>query len=245
MWKAIKRLTSFRNFYRFSGKLLPWFGAITLILFLTGLYWGLVIAPIDYLQKDSYRILYIHVPAAWMSLFVYIVMAASGAIHLIWKTKLSEVIANSCAPIGATLTFLALVTGAIWGQPTWGTWWVWDARLTSELVLLFLYIGYMALHSAIEDRASAARAAAILAIVGLVNIPIIHFSVNWWFTLHQVASISVGKGSSLHPSMYWPLMVMTAAFKFYFATVLMMTARNEILERDQNSNWVREEEKNL
>jgi len=245
MWKFILQLTSFRNFYRFSGRLLPWLGGITLVLFAIGLYWSLVVAPIDYQQKDSYRIIYIHVPAAWMSMFVYIVMAVSGAIHLIWKTKLSVVIANACAPIGATFTFLALVTGAIWGQPTWGTWWVWDARLTSELILLFLYIGYMSLYSAIEDRATAARAAAILAIVGVVNIPIIHYSVDWWFTLHQSASISVSKGSSLHPSMYWPLMIMATAYKFYFVTVLLQRTRNEILERDQNANWVQEMEKQL
>jgi heme exporter protein C len=243
MWKALLKLASFKHFYRFSGKLLPWLAAITLVLFAIGLYWGLVVAPVDYQQKDSYRIIYIHVPAAWMSLFVYIIMAIASATHLVWKTKLSEVIATQCAPIGAVFTVIALFTGAIWGQPTWGTWWVWDARLTSELILLFLYLGYIALHSAIEDQATAARAAAILAIVGVVNIPIIHYSVDWWFSLHQSASVSISKGSSLHPSMLWPLMVMATAFKFYFATVLLMRTRNEILERDQQAKWVAEEER--
>jgi len=245
MFKAITKLASLRNFYFFAGKLIPWFGWPTLILLLVGLYWGLVVAPPDYQQKDSYRIIFIHVPAAWMSLFVYMAMAFSAATSLIWKTKASEVFANSCAPIGAAFTFLALATGSLWGKPMWGTWWEWDARLTSELVLLFLYLGYIALQSAIEDRRTAARATAILAIVGVVNIPIIHFSVEWWFTLHQGPTVTKMGKASMDSSMLIPLLIMAVAFKTYFFTVAFMRSRNEILERESHTKWVQEEKERL
>jgi len=160
------------------------------ILFVYGLYSGLILAPIDYEQGEAYRIIFVHVPAAWMSLFIYMVMAITGAIALIWRLKLAEIVMISCAPIGASFTFLALVTGSIWGKPMWNTWWVWDARLTSELLLLFLYFGVMALYNAIEDRRTAARAVAILALVGVVNIPVIHYSVEWWNTLHQGPTVT-------------------------------------------------------
>ena len=246
MLQTITKLASLRNFYFFSGKLLPWFAWPTLILIVIGLYWGLVLAPPDYQQKDSYRIIFIHVPAAWMSLFVYMVMAVSAAASMIWKTKASEVVANACAPIGAGFTFLALATGSLWGKPMWGTWWEWDARLTSELVLLFLYLGYMALQSAFEDKRTAARATAILAIVGVVNIPIIHYSVEWWFTLHQGPTVDIMKGKkAMDNSMLFPLLIMATAFKFYFLTVLLMRSRNEILERESNSKWIQEEKARL
>ncbi len=246
MLQTITKLASLRNFYFFCGKLLPWFAWPTLILMLVGLYWGLVEAPADYQQKDSYRIIFIHVPAAWMSLFVYMVMATSAAASLIWKTKASEVVANSCAPVGAAFTFLALATGSLWGKPMWGTWWEWDARLTSELVLLFLYLGYIALQSAFEDKRTAARATAILAIVGVVNIPIIHYSVEWWYTLHQGPTVQVMKNKqAMDISMLIPLLIMATAFKFYFATVLLMFSRNEILERESHTKWVQEERERL
>ena len=207
---------------------------------LIGLYQGMVVAPPDYQQGDSYRIMFIHVPSAWMSLFIYIVMAVAGAIGLIWHMKLAEVIAISSAPIGASFTFLALVTGSIWGKPVWGAWWVWDARLTSELILLFLYLGVMALYSAVEDKRTAARATAILAIVGVVNIPIIHYSVEWWNTLHQGPTVTKFGAPSIDLRMLIPLLVMAVAFKLFYAMVVLMRARVEVLQRERNAQWVRE-----
>lgn len=230
-------------FYPLASKLIPWLAAITVILFTWGMYTGFFVAPADYQQGESYRIMFIHVPAAWMSMFIYVVMAVSGAIGWAWKTKLSEVLASACAPIGASFTFIALITGSLWGKPMWGTYWVWDARLTSELILLFLYIGYMALEASIDDPRRAARATAILALVGVVNIPVIHFSVEWWNTLHQPASIStVSKAAnpSIHPSMLTPLLVMFVACKFYFFTVVLMRMRHLVLARERHTRWVKE-----
>jgi heme exporter protein C len=240
MWLWLHKLASPRYFYSISGWLTPWLGGITLILLLTGLIWGLYYAPTDYQQGESYRIIFIHVPAAWMSMFIYVVMAAAAAIGLIWRIKLADVVASASAPIGAWFTFLALVTGSLWGKPMWGTWWVWDGRLTSELILLFLYLGFMALQAAIPDRRTAARAAAILALVGVVNIPIIHFSVEWWNTLHQPATITKLDKPSMDPRMLWPLLVMALAFKLYYATAVLMRARCEVLDRERNSTWVKE-----
>jgi heme exporter protein C len=207
---------------------------------LVGLYYSLWVAPPDYQQGESYRIMFIHVPAAWMSMFVYMVMAISGGIGLIWRIKLAEVIAASSAPLGASFTFLALVTGSLWGKPMWGTWWVWDARLTSELILLFLYLGVMALNSAIDDKRTAARASAVLALVGVVNIPIIHYSVEWWNTLHQGPTVTKFDAPSIHISMLIPLLLMAIAFKLYYLTVVLMRARCEVLERERNTGWVQE-----
>jgi heme exporter protein C len=234
------RLSSPKYFYHFAGRLLPWLAVAFVLFTLAGLYYGLVKAPPDYQQGDSYRIMFIHVPAAWMSLFVYMVMAGAGAIGLIWHIKLAEVFSISSATIGASFTFLALVTGSIWGKPMWGTWWVWDARLTSELILLFLYLGVIALHNAIDDKRTAARATAILAIVGVVNIPIIHYSVEWWNTLHQGPTVTKLDKPSIHLSMLIPLLLMAVAFKLYYALVVLMRARCEVLERERNSRWVRE-----
>jgi heme exporter protein C len=228
------------RFYALAKTLTPWFGWSSLLLFIVGLYGALISAPADYQQGDSFRIIYVHVPSAWMSLFVYMVMAGSGAMGLIWKVKVSDAIARSCAPVGAAFTFLALVTGSIWGKPMWGTWWVWDARLTSELILLFLYLGYIALQGAISDRRIAARAGAILALVGVINIPIIHYSVEWWSTLHQGPSISKFDAPSMPASMWVPLLIMAAAFQLYFFSVLMIRARGEILQQEKNSRWVQE-----
>jgi heme exporter protein C len=227
-------------FYRISGTLIPWVGAVCALLLAYGLYGGLVLAPADYQQGDSFRIIYIHVPAAWMSLFIYVLMAVCGVISLVWRMKLAEVVLIASAPVGAAFTFLALVTGSLWGKPMWGTWWVWDGRLTSELILLFLYLGVIALHNAIEDRQTAAKAVAILAIVGVVNIPIIHYSVEWWATLHQGPTITKLDRPSIHIDMLIPLLVMALAFKLYYVVAMLMRARVELLERERNSKWARE-----
>jgi heme exporter protein C len=234
------KLASPKYFYTISGQLLPWLAAGCIALMLAGLYYGLVKAPPDYQQGESYRIMFVHVPAAWMSLFIYVVMAGAGAIGLVWRIKLAEVIAISSATVGASFTFLALVTGSIWGKPMWGTWWVWDARLTSELILLFLYLGIIALHNAIDDKRTAARATAILAIVGVVNIPIIHYSVEWWNTLHQGPTVTKFDAPSIHVSMLIPLLLMAVAFKLYYAMVVLMRARCEVLERERNTGWVKQ-----
>ena len=228
------------HFYRLSGQLTPWLAASTGALFLWGLLGGLVYAPADYQQGDSFRIMYVHVPAAWMSMFVYMTMAAAGGVALIWKLKLAEIVARASAPLGASFTFLALVTGSIWGKPMWGTWWVWDARLTSELILLLLYLGIIALHAALDDRRAAARAGAVLALIGVVNIPIIHYSVEWWSTLHQGPTVSKFAKPSIDIDMLIPLLVMLCAFTSYYAWALLLRVRGEILAYDRNSAWVRE-----
>jgi heme exporter protein C len=240
MWTFFHKLGSPPYFYRFAGRLIPWLGWICVGLLVAGLYGGLVLAPPDYQQGDSYRIIFIHVPSAWMSLFIYVLMAVTGAVGLIWRIKVAEAIAAASAPVGAWFTFLALITGSIWGKPMWGTYWVWDARLTSELILLFLYLGVIGLHSAIEDRRTASRATAVLSLVGLVNIPIIHFSVEWWNTLHQGATITKLGAPSIHLSMLLPLLIMALGFKLYYFMVLLMRSRVEVLERERGSAWVRE-----
>ncbi len=234
------RLASPRYFYHIAGRWIPWLGAACALFMAVGLYWGLVLAPTDYQQGDSYRIIFIHVPAAWMSLFIYVVMALASAIGLIWRIKLAEVIAIASAPIGASFTFLALVTGSLWGKPMWGAWWVWDARLTSELLLLFLYLGVIALYNAVDDKRTAARAAGILALVGVVNIPIIHYSVEWWNTLHQGPTVTKFDAPSIALSMLIPLLLMAVAFKLYYAVLVLLRARCEVLERERNSKWVEE-----
>jgi len=241
MMKWIHRLGSPPIFYRLSGKLLPWFTALFVLTAIWGLYDGLFLAPMDLKQGEGYRIIFIHVPAAWMSLFIYMVMATCGAIALIWRIKLAEVMLISSAPIGAMFTFIALVTGAIWGKPMWGTYWVWDARLTSELILLFLYLGVISLYGAIDDKRTASRAVAILALVGVVNIPIIHYSVEWWNTLHQGPTVTKFDKPSIHISMLIPLLVMAVSFKFYYAMMVLMRARTEVLQRERNSRWVENE----
>ena len=240
MLRFFHQLGSPKHFYRIAGRWIPWLAAIFVVLVLVGLYQGMVVAPTDYQQGDSYRIMFIHVPSAWMSLFIYVVMAGAGAIGLIWHMKLAEVIAISSAPVGASFTFLALITGSIWGKPMWGAWWVWDARLTSELILLFLYLGVMALYSAVEDKRTAARATSILAIVGVVNIPIIHYSVEWWNTLHQGPTVTKFGAPSIDLRMLIPLLIMAVAFKLFYLLVVLMRARVEVLQRERNAQWVRE-----
>ena len=236
----VHKFSSPRNFYVMSGKLIPWFGWSCLILIVLGLYYGLIEAPPDYQQGESYRIIFIHVPSAWMSMFIYMVMATAGAIGLIWRIKLADIMASASAPIGAAFTFLALATGSLWGKPMWGAWWVWDARLTSELILLFLYLGFIALQASIEDPRNAARAGAVLALVGVVNIPIIHYSVEWWSTLHQGATVTKFDKPSIHISMLIPLLLMAVAFKLYYVASVLMRARGELLKREQNARWVKE-----
>ena len=241
MLQLLHKYGSPRYFYNWSEPWQRWLTVFTVLLMGIGTYWGLFIAPPDYQQGDSYRIIFVHVPSAWMSMFVYLVMAVSSAIALIWRIKVSEVAIGQCALIGGSFTALALVTGMLWGKPMWGTYWVWDARLTSELVLLFLYIGVIALHGAFEDPRTGARAAAILALVGVVNIPIIHYSVEWWNTLHQGPTVTKFDSPSAHPTMLIPLLIMALAFKLYFFALLFVRTRSEVLLREKNASWVREE----
>lgn len=228
------------TFYPLAGRLIPYFVVLAVVLTLIGLYLGFFVAPTDYKQGEGYRIMFIHVPAAWMSMFIYVVMAIYAALGLVFNTRLSSMMASALAPTGALFTFLALWTGSLWGKPMWGAYWVWDARLTSELLLLFLYLGYMALQGSIDEPRRAARASAILALVGVVNLPIIHYSVQWWNTLHQPASVSKIGVPSIHPSMLWPLLIMALAFQLYYFTVALMRMRNEILEREKHTAWVAE-----
>lgn len=239
-WEFFHKLGSPRWFYQISGKLLPWFFIASVVLLVWGLVWGLAFAPPDYKQGNSYRIIFIHVPASFMGLAGYYVMAIAGGISLIWKMKLADMAMKCAAPIGAAMTFIALFTGAVWGKPTWGTWWVWDARLTSMLVLLFLYIGVIALSQAFESDEQGGKACAVLALVGTVNIPIIYKSVDWWYSLHQPATIKITEKSSMHADMWWPLMLMIAAFYLSYATWLMLSLRNSVLQRESKKRWVEE-----
>ena len=231
MWTWFHKLASPPHAYRLLGRFAPWFGWPALALILLATWWGLYKAPMDYQQKDAFRILYVHAPSAWMSMFAYVLLAVAAAVGLVWRIKLAHAAAAAAAPVGASFTFLALATGSIWGKPMWGTWWVWDARLTSVLILFFLYLGYMALHDAFEDPARGARAASILALVGVVNLPIIKFSVDWWNTLHQPASIIRMDGPHLAPAMLWPLLTMVVVFHLYFVTVLILRMRAQLTER--------------
>jgi heme exporter protein C len=242
-WKMPKwfyQLGSPRWFYEISGRLLPWFSIAAALLLIVGAVWGLAYAPADYQQGNSFRIIYIHVPAAVLAQSAYMLMAVAGAINLIWKMKVADMVAKSCAPIGATLAVLALATGAIWGKPTWGAWWVWDARLTSMLILLFLYIGVYALYSAIENEITAGQAGAVLALVGLVNIPIIKYSVEWWNTLHQASTFKVTEKPAMPPEMYLPLILMVLGFYSFFAVALMLRTRAEVLRRERRAGWVQQ-----
>ena len=219
------------RFQRIADAVFPWVAWGALLLTPVALYLALAVAPADYQQGEAYRIIFVHVPAAWMALFSYLVVAVGSAVGLIWRHPLADVAARAAAPVGAAFTAVALFTGSVWGKPMWGTWWVWDARLTSVLILFFLYLGYMALHDAFEDLARGAKAAGILALVGVVNLPIIKFSVDWWNTLHQPASIMRLSGPGLHPSMLWPLLLMALVFKLYFVTVLLLRMRAHLTER--------------
>ncbi|MDP7182854.1 MAG: heme ABC transporter permease [Alphaproteobacteria bacterium] len=229
------RFANPNRFLRIAALILPWSAAITVTLLVVGLYLALKVSPADYQQGESVRIMYVHVPAAWMALFVYSCLAGASAIALIWKHPLANLAAKASAPIGACFTFIALTTGAIWGKPIWDAWWVWDARLTSVLILFFFYMGHMALTSAFEDASRGERAAAILALVGFINIPVIKWSVNWWNTLHQPASIVRLDGPAIHASMLAPLLIMAASFATYYVSVLILRLRSEILARKMDA----------
>jgi heme exporter protein C len=240
MWTWFYRLASPPYVYRTAAALTPWLMTVAVIAIVCGLIGGLGLAPPDYQQGDAFRIIYVHVPSAYMSLFCYSAMAVAGAIGLIWRIKMSYALAAATAPVGASFTALALVTGSLWGRPMWGTYWAWDPRLTSELILLFLYAGVMSLRPAFEDPARGDRAAALLSIVGFVNVPIIHYSVQWWNSLHQGATIAkIGK-PSMPGSMLWPLLTMLLGFMCFYGAVVCMRLRGEVLNRERQSAWVRE-----
>jgi heme exporter protein C len=240
MWLWFHKLSSPPYAYRTAGLVRPWLFWPAVLLMLAGAFGGLVLAPEDYQQKDAFRIIYVHVPSASLSLMIYTVMAVSAGIGMIWRMKLAHAVAASCAPIGAWFTVATLVTGSIYGRPMWGTWWEWDPRLTSELILLFLYLGYMALRASFDDTQRADRASAILAIVGVVNVPIVKYSVVWWNSLHQGPSISKLAAPSIEGSMLWPLLIMMLAFVLYFGAVLCDRLRGEILRRERNASWLNE-----
>ena len=226
-------------FYGLAGKLAPWFAWSSAILFALGLYISFFVAPTDAQQSEAYRIMFIHVPVSILSMFIYLVMAGYAALGLVFNTRLSSMMATALAPTGALFTFIALWTGALWGKPMWGAWWVWDARLTSELILLFLYIGFIALHASIDDPRRADRAAALLGIVGAVNVPIIYFSVKWWNTLHQGSTIKL-TGTSMHVAMQQALLLMMLACWCYAVAVTLTRVRSIILERERGTQWVAE-----
>lgn len=239
-WTWFHRLGSPRWFYQKTNRWLPWLGTITTLLLVVGLIWGLAYAPEDARQGNSFRIIYIHVPASVLALAGYYIMAISGAVGLIWKIKLSYMVMHAAAPLGAALTFVALFTGAVWGKPTWGTYWVWDARITSMLILLFLYLGVLLLRHAYTGIETANKSSAILSLVGMVNIPIIYKSVDWWQTLHQPATIKFTGAPSMHPDMFAPLVVMIVGFYCFYALVLILNTRAQILERERKASWVKE-----
>ena len=229
-----------QTFYPLAGKMVPVFAVLAVVLAVAGLYVGFFVAPTDFQQGEVYRIIFIHVPAAWMSMFIYLVMAFWAGVGLTFNTRLSSMMAHALAPTGALMTFIALWTGSLWGKPTWGAWWVWDARLTSELILLFLYVGYMALAAAIDDVRRADKASAVLALVGVVNVPIIYFSVKWWNTLHQGASVSLTRAPSMATSMLTGMLLMALAFWMYSIAVSLMRVRAIIREREREAAWLQE-----
>jgi heme exporter protein C len=240
MWTWFYKLASPPYVYEAAGALAPWFLGAAAFALGYGLIAGLGIAPPDYQQGEAFRMIYVHVPGALLSMTVYAVMASASAVALIWRIKVGHAVAAAAAPIGASFTLLALVTGSLWGRPMWGTYWVWDPRLTSELILLFLYVGVMALRSAFEDLDRGDRAAALLATVGVINLPIIHFSVVWWNSLHQGATIVKLGAPSMAGSMLWPLLSMWLGFMLFFVAVLCIRVRGEVLNRERQSKWVRE-----
>ena len=234
------KYSSPQAFYPLAGKMIPWFAAMATIFAIAGLIISFAIAPTDFQQGEAYRIIFVHVPAAWMSMVIYIAMAFWAGLGLALNARLSAMMAQALAPTGAMFTFLALVTGSLWGKPMWGTYWVWDARLTSELILLFLFIGFMALQAAIDDPRRADRAGALLALVGVVNVPIIYFSVKWWSTLHQGSSINMGAAPKMAATMLQGMLLMALAFWMYTIAIALMRVRSIMLERERNAEWVKE-----
>jgi heme exporter protein C len=239
-WVWFHKLGSPPHFYRMAGKIVPWLAWPAALMCLTGLVMALWFAPADYQQGEGYRIIFVHAPAAWLSVMIYTVMAVSAAVGMIWRINVCHALAASCAGVGASFTLVALVTGSLWGKPMWGTYWEWDPRLTSELLLLFLYLGYMGLRGAIDDPSRADRASAVLAIVGVVNVPIIHYSVLWWNSLHQAPSVMQMGKPTMPPSMYVPLLLMMLGLTLYFYAIMFVRARGEVLRRERNARWVGE-----
>ncbi len=240
MWKWLHPYANPEISYHFAGKILPWCARLAFIFLSIGIIWALLFAPADYQQGDTFRIFYLHVPAAMLSMGIYLGMAIAALSSLVWQLKLADASAAAMAPIGATFTFIALVTGAAWGKPMWGTWWIWDARLTSELILLFLYLGVIALHNAFEDKALAGKAAGILALVGVINLPIIKYSVEWWNTLHQGATVSKLGQPSMTADMFWPFLICFIGFAFLVTALICLRFRTEVLNRNSMRPWVRE-----
>lgn len=240
MLNQVRQLSSPPAFFAFAQTGARWLGLLSLPLLAYGLLGGLVLAPPDYQQGDAFRIIYVHVPAAWMSLFGYSVMAVFSLIALVWRVKAAECVLLACAPVGASFTALALLTGMLWGKPMWGTYWLWqDARLVSELILLFLYLGIVSLQQAIADPRAAARACALLALVGSVNVPIVHYSVEWWNTLHQTATVAKFGKPTMAASMLWPLLSMALGFTLFSASVVLHRARNMLWWRERGNPWTR------
>jgi heme exporter protein C len=239
-WTWFHRLASPPHIYRVAGTLTPWFAWPAGVLIVGALYAGLFLAPPDYQQGEGFRMIYVHAPSAWLSVMIYGVMATAAAVGLIWRMKVAHAAAASCAAIGASFTAVSLLTGMLWGKPMWGTYWVWDPRLTAQLVLLFLYLGYMALRSGIDDIGRADRASAVLAIVGVVNLPIIRYSVEWWNSIHQAPSVMKMARPSMPVEMLAPLLMMLAGFTLYFAAVLLVRLRAEVLRRERGASWIKE-----
>lgn len=234
------RFSSPQTFYPLAGRLIPMFWFLAAVFGASGLWLSFFVAPTDATQGEGYRIIFVHVPASWMSMFIYIVMAGWAALGLSLNARLSSMMAQALAPTGALMAVLSLWTGALWGKPMWGTWWVWDARLTSELILLFLYLGFMALQASIDDPRRADKAGAVLALVGVVNVPVIYFSVTWWNTLHQGASVSINKSPSMAATMLLGMLLMALCFWMYSIAVSLMRVRAIMLERESHTDWVRQ-----
>jgi heme exporter protein C len=240
MWKWLHPYANPEVTYHFTNKLLPWLSALAIIFLSVGLTWALLFAPADYQQGESFRIFYVHVPAASLSMGIYFAMAIAAFCSLVWQFKLADASASALAPVGAAFTAIALITGAAWGKPMWGTWWIWDARLTSELILLFLYLGVIALHNAFEDKNLAGKAAGILTLVGVINIPIIKYSVEWWNTLHQGSTVSKLGKPAMSLDMLWPFIICFIGFSLLVGVIVSLRFRNEILARNSIRPWVRE-----
>ena len=239
MWKWLHPYAKAERAYQLCNTLLPYFTVVAVLGILVGWVWGLAFAPADYQQKDSYRIIFIHVPSAIWSMGAYSSMAIAALVALVWQIRNAQLAVIAIAPVGAAMTVIALLTGAAWGKPMWGAWWVWDARLTSELILLFLYLGVISLYHAFEDKRAGGKAASILALVGVVNLPIIHFSVEWWNTLHQGATITKFDTSAIDPSMFWPLMINILGFAGFLGAVTLIRLKTEILKSEQHRPWVK------
>ena len=240
MWKWLHPYAKPERAYQLCSTLQPYFFWPAVLCILVGSVWGLAFAPQDYQQGDSFRIIYIHVPSAILSMSTYVAMAVAALVGIVWQWRTAFMAMIAMAPVGAVVTFVALFTGAAWGKPMWGTWWVWDARLTSELILLFLYLGVMSLYGAFEDKQQAGKAAGVMALVGVVNVPIIHYSVEWWNTLHQGATISKFDKPSIAPEMLWPLLIALLGFALFIAAVTVMRMKNEIIRREYHRPWVKE-----